>query len=123
MLELELKRLGMRCWYDNRATDVTKSGMREGIGQSGTFLLFLSSGCLSREFVRYELRAALELEKNIILVHESDPRHSPFDFAKDRAPLPSDLQSVLDDFESIAFRRRDWVSELQYQSACPKKFS
>jgi hypothetical protein len=41
---------GFAVWYDNRASDLTKEGMREGIVQAAAFLLFLSDGVLERPF-------------------------------------------------------------------------
>ena len=45
-----MERLGFAVWYDNRASDLTKEGMREGIVQAAAFLLFLSHGVLERPF-------------------------------------------------------------------------
>jgi hypothetical protein len=71
---LELRQLGFACWYsalfcdlffctlhisltpffhlryDNRATDLTKDGMKHGIEGAAAFLLFLSEGVLDRPF-------------------------------------------------------------------------
>jgi hypothetical protein len=47
---LELRQLGFACWYDNRADDLTKEGMRQGIVHAAAFLLFLSKGVLDRPF-------------------------------------------------------------------------
>jgi hypothetical protein len=44
------RRLGFAVWYDNRASDLTKEGMREGIVQAAAFLLCLSDGVLERPF-------------------------------------------------------------------------
>lgn len=38
---------------DNRAEDLTKEGMRQGIITSGAFILFLSAGILTRPFCRF----------------------------------------------------------------------
>ena len=73
--------------------------MRSGIEKSGALLLFLSKGVLRRPFVQFEIRTAKELGKQIILVHESDKRHAPFDFVQDRSDAPSDLLHLLDDYE------------------------
>ena len=40
---------------------------------------------------------ALELEKKIVLVHETDSRHNPFDFTADKELAPPHLRHVLDD--------------------------
>jgi hypothetical protein len=50
---LELRQLGFACWYDNRADDLTKEGMRKGIVHAAAFLLFLSKGVLDRPFCKY----------------------------------------------------------------------
>jgi hypothetical protein len=109
-LFLEFQRLGFHSWYDNRATNLTLGGMEQGIETSCAFVLFLSEGALSRDFVQHELRHALKLEKPVILIHETDSRHGAFDF-ETRADLPDDIKSVLVDIESIPFRRRAWERE------------
>ena len=53
---LEMERLGFAVWYDNRASDLTKEGMREGIVQAAAFLLFLSDGVLERPFCESVMR-------------------------------------------------------------------
>ena len=63
---------------------------------------------LQRPYVRFEVRTALELGKKILLIHEDDPRHGKFDFAKERAEAPVDLQKILDNHESLPFRRRGY---------------
>jgi hypothetical protein len=85
---LELERIGFSCWYDNRASDLTKEGMRQGIVNTAAFLLFLSEGALERPFVQFEVREVTALKKPMVLVHESDPRFGTFDFrsARDKAP-------------------------------------
>ena len=51
---------------------------------------------MGRAFVQYELSCALELEKKIVLVHETEGTHGRFDFASEKAAAPSDLRVVLD---------------------------
>ena len=36
---LELERMGFKVWYDNRADDLTKEGMLQGIEQAAAFIL------------------------------------------------------------------------------------
>ena len=38
--------------YDNKASDLTKAGMEEGVSKTGCFLLFLSSGVMQRPYVQ-----------------------------------------------------------------------
>ena len=42
--------MGFKVWYDNRADDLTKEGMRKGIEGSAAFIVFLSKGVLLRPF-------------------------------------------------------------------------
>eukprot|EP00935_MAST-01C_sp_MAST-1C-sp1_P001419 g1419.t1 len=73
------QRGAIRQTYDNRAEDLTKEGMRQGILDSGAFLVFLSAGILARPFCQFELREAIAHKKIIVLIresqrYESDPR-------------------------------------------------
>ena len=43
-----------------------------------------------------------------MLVHESDPRFGAFDFGAAREKAPPDLQEMLDNHESLPFRRRGY---------------
>eukprot|EP00935_MAST-01C_sp_MAST-1C-sp1_P002801 g2801.t1 len=111
-LYLEFERLGFSCWYDNRASDLTKDGMRQGIIDSEAFILFLSPGILCRPF---EIRVAIAQKKTMILIrelsagaHESDARHGAYDFYAEQMAAPEDLKHLTDKYESLAFRRRGY---------------
>eukprot|EP00935_MAST-01C_sp_MAST-1C-sp1_P000113 g113.t1 len=52
---------------DNRADDLTKDGMLNGIQQAAAFILFLSTGVLQRPYCQMEIRHALALKKPVIL--------------------------------------------------------
>jgi hypothetical protein len=105
---LELENDGFKVWYDQKAANLTTEGMRTGIMQSHSFILFLSDGVMSRQFVQLELREAHKHGKQIVLIHEEDSRHGKFDFGKEAASTPDDLKFVFDEFESIPYRRREW---------------
>eukprot|EP00935_MAST-01C_sp_MAST-1C-sp1_P000984 g984.t1 len=105
---LELTMMGMKVWYDNRAEDLTKEGMRQGIEDSAAFVLFLSTGVLMRPFCQFEIRQALALGKPVVLLHEADARYGAFDFRVAYEEAPSDLQELLDSNESLPFRRRGY---------------
>eukprot|EP00935_MAST-01C_sp_MAST-1C-sp1_P000028 g28.t1 len=107
---LELERMGFSVWYDNRADDLTKEGMRRGIINSGAFILFLSAGVLSRPFCgcQFEIRTAIAHKKTIVLIHESDARHGAYDFYAEQLAAPDDLKYLTDLHESMAFRRRGY---------------
>jgi hypothetical protein len=68
----------------------------------------LPASCFKRPFVEFEIRTAVDLGKPIILVHETDTRHGAFDFATEKAATAADLQHLLDDIESIPFRRKSY---------------
>jgi hypothetical protein len=102
--------------YDNRAKDLTKEGMRRGIQQAAAFLLFLSAGVLERPFCQFEIREALALKKPMLLIHESDPRFGSFDFGKAGSTAPADLKEMLDNHESLPFRRRGYERDGMLQS-------
>ena len=42
------------------------------------------------------------------MCHETDPRFGHFCFSADKAAAPTDLQALLDDCESLPFRRREY---------------
>ena len=61
--------MGLRCWYDNRASDLTKEGMLKGIEQAAAFILFLSEGVLERPYCQMEIRHAIAHKKPLVLLH------------------------------------------------------
>ena len=48
--------------------------MLKGIQDSAAFILFLSEGVLTRPYCQMEIREAHRLEKQLVLIHESDAR-------------------------------------------------
>eukprot|EP00927_Polykrikos_kofoidii_P086020 TRINITY_DN9518_c0_g1_i1.p1 TRINITY_DN9518_c0_g1~~TRINITY_DN9518_c0_g1_i1.p1 ORF type:complete len:1125 (-),score=165.59 TRINITY_DN9518_c0_g1_i1:80-3418(-) len=105
-LQLELEAIGFLSWLDNKAEKINTEGMMQGIDEACVFLLFLTKGALSRPYVQMEVRHALTVGKPIVLVHEDDKRKGAFDF--DKSEIPSDLHHVVDNIESIPYRRRRW---------------
>ena len=53
----------------------------------------------------------MKAKKKIILIHEADPRHRPFDFAKAGAHASPELQETLGNHESLPWQRRDYLRE------------
>jgi hypothetical protein len=90
------------------ADDLTADGMSTGVQQSDIYLLFLSDGVLGRPFVHLELRAAIQANKQIITLYESDERHGKFDFAEAATQCPDDLRFIMKDIEAIPYRRRKY---------------
>ena len=85
--------------------------MAEGVKSSGFVILFLSQGVLTRPFVQFEIEAALNARKKVILVHEQDPRHGPFDFAEEVKKAPSWMEELLANHESLPWQRREFMRE------------
>jgi hypothetical protein len=90
--------------------------MRRGIEQAAAFLLFLSEGVLDRPFCQFEIREALSRKKPMLLIHESDPRFGSFDFGKACSTAPADLKEMLENHESLPFRRRGYERDGMLQS-------
>eukprot|EP00935_MAST-01C_sp_MAST-1C-sp1_P000302 g302.t1 len=90
-LYLELERMGFAVWYDNRADDLTKEGMRQGIVDSGAVIVFLSTD-------------------------ESDARHGAYDFAAEQQRAPQDLKHLTDAHESLPFRRRGYERDAMLET-------
>jgi hypothetical protein len=80
------------------------------------YQLFLSDGVLERPFCQFEIREAMALKKPMLLIHESDPRFGFFDFGKAGSTAPADLKEMLDNHESLPFRRRGYERDGMLQS-------
>jgi hypothetical protein len=80
------------------------------------YQLFLSEGVLERPFCQFEIREAMALNKPMLLIHESDPRFGSFDFGKAGSTAPADLKEMLDNHESLPFRRRGYERDGMLQS-------
>ena len=46
------------CRYDNKASDLTAAGMKDGVSKTGCFLLFLSAGVMRRPYVQVAYRGS-----------------------------------------------------------------
>ena len=57
--------------YDNKASDLTAAGMKDGVSKTGCFLLFLSAGVMARPYVqvirRFVVRALRSFGVNCLL--------------------------------------------------------
>jgi hypothetical protein len=58
----------------------------------------------------------MALKKPMLLIHESDPRFGSFDFGKAGSTAPADLKEMLDNHESLPFRRRGYERDGMLQS-------
>ena len=66
LLYHKLEGMGVHCWRDMNATDLTTGGMRQGVLDSEVFLLLLSSSVLSRAFCLKEIGWAIEFKKHVV---------------------------------------------------------
>ena len=60
-------------------------------------MIFLSDGYMSSQFCNLEVRWAKLYGCNLIGIAEEDARHSPANFAKEKACAPKDLKHVAAD--------------------------
>ena len=74
-LAKRLQDLGHHVWIDIDMNEPSKQEMTRGIRRHKTFLLFLTKGSLLREFCQYELRLAIRLQKQIVIVDEEPSPH------------------------------------------------
>ena len=68
------------------------TAMEEGVSQSRNVLIFLSDGYMLSDYCNSELRWGKMYSCNLVGVYESDGRHCPVDFGKEKARAPSDLK-------------------------------
>jgi hypothetical protein len=57
---------------------------------------------------QFEIQEAIKHHKQIILIHETDERHGNFNFTVGMQEAPEHLKYILEDYESIPWRRRTW---------------
>merc|ERR1719160_341899 len=85
--------------------------MATGIANSSMVILFMSEGVLTRPFVIFELEQALKAQKQILLIHEQDQRHNPFEFAREVSLAPEWLRELVESHESLPWQRRGYLRE------------
>ena len=57
----------------------------------------------------------------MVLLHESDARYGGFDFRAAHEEAPHDLQQLLDNNESLPFRRRGYGELVPSGHICPDR--
>lgn len=82
---------GAAFWIDVEKNP-TASGMEEGVKECTDFILFCTEGITESQWCQMEMRWALEYQKNIIVVTETDDRHGRPNFTELIRYAPSDLQ-------------------------------
>jgi hypothetical protein len=112
-LDKLLRAEGASVWYGMPAQDLTARVMEQGVANSRNVLVFLSDGCMGREFCQKEQRWAKMYGCKLIGVVEKDERHGGgkeiFDKEKKRAP--KDLKYILDEVEFLHYERKDYQAK------------
>lgn len=84
-----------------------KQDMADDVRRSAVVILFLSRGVLQRRFVQLEMRRALAEKKPILLMHEDESHHDPFDFMAEAVGVPEDSKFFRWDYsENPVYRQR-----------------
>jgi len=118
-----LKQLGVHCWRDMNANDLTERGMQQGVHDCECFVLFLTNCVLSRTYCLKEITWALEYGKKIIIVVEQDPRFAAWEYDRwiaDKCTriVGSDQYStgwVQNSYEEVARNHAEVVAEITKQ--------
>jgi hypothetical protein len=74
--------MGVVCWRDMNANDLTELGMKKGVFYSDVFVIILTNKMLSSPWCLKEIEWAIEFSKNIVIVHEEEERFSPFNLER-----------------------------------------
>lgn len=85
--------LGASFWLDIEQ-DPTVRGMCYGVSHSRNVLIFLTEGITDSKFCRMEMRWALEANRNLILVKETDDRHGKPNMETLIERCPDDLKHI-----------------------------
>eukprot|EP00808_Paulinella_micropora_P014918 g46865.t1 len=80
-LSLSLRNHGALVARQN-AKNLTGEGMRQGVADSDVIIIFLTSGVLTRLWCLMEIHWALEFDKPIIIVAETEQRFFAFDWVR-----------------------------------------
>ncbi|GBG30622.1 Hypothetical Protein FCC1311_068422 [Hondaea fermentalgiana] len=112
----KLKNRGLKVWVGQRTKgNLSTNEMKAGILASKCYLLFLTKTVFSSKAVCMELATALEADKSILLVHESDLNRVGFaNFSKYIKTAPKTAKHIFDARESMPFQRRLYLAEPFY---------
>ena len=102
----------MSCWFDQTVQKkINLEGMIQGIVQSAVFMLILTKGVLSREWVQKEVLTALELKKKFVIVYESDQRMSGYcgSFDEYLEGAPESMKEKLRNIEGVKYQRLEYL--------------
>ncbi|CAK9062051.1 unnamed protein product [Durusdinium trenchii] len=103
-LALSERFLGASFWLDIEQ-DPTVKGMCHGVSNSRNVLIFLTEGISDSKFCQMEMRWALEANRNLILVMETDDRHGKPNMEELIHRCPDDLKAIFTQNEIIPWFR------------------
>eukprot|EP00405_Crypthecodinium_cohnii_P041048 CAMPEP_0206553830 /NCGR_PEP_ID=MMETSP0325_2-20121206/16844_1 /ASSEMBLY_ACC=CAM_ASM_000347 /TAXON_ID=2866 /ORGANISM="Crypthecodinium cohnii, Strain Seligo" /LENGTH=781 /DNA_ID=CAMNT_0054053839 /DNA_START=66 /DNA_END=2408 /DNA_ORIENTATION=- len=115
---LQQARPGIKCFID---LDVDMKGdltgtLRDGVINSSAFIFFITDGILESEWCAQELRWAVQYEKNIVLVRETDTRHGGLDMKEFFPQVPEDLLEVFKNTIAIPWYREPAFRSVSIES-------
>ncbi|CAE7792749.1 unnamed protein product [Symbiodinium microadriaticum] len=102
-------------WLDIEQ-DPTVPGMCHGVSNSKNFLLFLTQGVTESKFCQMEMRWAMQSDKNIVLVAETDERHGKPVLGELIERCPEDLRNLFEEHVIIP-----WYRDPDLRSVCVTK--
>jgi len=102
----DLKRKGVTLWYDKEVNRIDKRGMINGVRDSATFIIVLTHNFFTRPWCIFEYAVALVLERPVVTISESDPRHGGGTI--DSFSLPPLFRNLMD-HEVIELSRTYWT--------------
>jgi hypothetical protein len=105
--------LDVECLDDLHALDELVCGCK-------CVLIFLTTGCLRRYFVRLEIETAAKFGVKTILVQETDDRHGHTDIAVHRDDCPDSAREAIFD---TAHRQILWFRALHYKRVAIKQIA
>ncbi|GBG24819.1 Rab family GTPase [Hondaea fermentalgiana] len=112
----KLRNRGLRVWIDQETKgNLAEDAMKRGIRESKFYVLFLSKTVFEGA-VTMELETALQEEKPILVVHESDPNRPGFaPFSAYINAAPASAKHLFKETESMPFQRRLYLAEAFYK--------
>lgn len=109
----------IRCWFDQKASQINKASMYNGIKYSGAYVLFLSSSIWKSIYVMFELSIAKQLQKPIILIYNTNKQSKSYINLDDlMEQAPNEHKNLLQEcnelihFHSVGIERNLFIRKL-----------
>lgn len=108
----------LRCFVDMEVDmegDLEQT-LRQGVASSKAFLFFITDGALSSVWCQKEVRWAVEMQKPIILVRETDARHGGLEMNTFLEQVPQDLVHLFRNSMAIPWHREPLYRDVSIQA-------